>query len=544
MWTLLLLFRTLIPVEIMLKIIRFIFKICVAVFTCLVASCSVFSGSAVFPVSGQDRLLVMANFEKLALSQPFIQPGPNTPKVRLYQVAFDGTLNDRERVPSEEQPTIVAKIAGLIEAKGKVHYYPGPGMQGESISLRDAMLGTSCIEVAEKAFADFKKVADTWRGEDPDVEIRVFVTGFSRGAATARHFMNLVAARDGGARQAFKKNPARFYALLFDTVSTGQMDRLRLSLPPTLDYLIHFVALDEARPLFKPVIDVRPEAQGATPITGLAMGYPSRINLVLLPGAHSDIGTAYLDGIGNEYLVLVEQALYSMGLHDRNCWELDDHLVVGKHDSRGLMDKALGVQAPDSHGKVARYYFPEPVADLTPDEVESIAARLERLKRARPVEAAGMYTQRHRKEGLELALKRVRNTLRVQSYQDSSNTIIPDSFTFSDEHGVRKLSFWRNPAVGGRLNTLVFDDELWSYFSESKISTLYISQHEKRGKQYLATYIDNDLVRVTPASSNERPLFSRSTPACERTPDGHIVSPIKVMILGSGSNEEGSQAGR
>jgi hypothetical protein len=505
------------------------------------ASCSIFSGSEVYPVSDHDRQAVAENFSKLDSHVPYIQPVRQSPHVRLYKVAFDGTLNDRERVPRQEQKTIVAHISKLIDVDGDVHYYPGPGMQGESISWIDAMFGTSCIKVAEHAVADYENVSHRWRAADPNVEIRVFVTGFSRGAATARHFMNLVSERDAVLRQTSPtSNPSRFYALLFDTVSTGQTDRLKLSLPTELDYLVHFVALDESRPLFEPVIDVMPKDRGGLPIFGLHGGFlPDRINLVDMPGAHSDIGSSYKEGIGNEYIVLAEQITYLMGLHKKNCWDVfDDYFVYGKHDSRGLLDKLIGVHAPNQYGESKRTYIPKSISEVPPEQYFQLIQRLDALEHSPLGIAASMQTYRHQKLGLTLLLKRTGASLQIEGFEDDVHTIDPSSFLFVEENGVRKLKFHRN-VTPQNTNVLVFDDTLWSYLPEDTVSVFNITRLERDGKNFLATFVDNKLISIVPSRLGDTLVFPSTLPRCEFLPNGEAVNPLKIMILspsGKGGN--------
>lgn len=512
---------------------RLIYNAGILALTSLSASCSVFSGSAIYPLSDHERRSVTENFAKLNSHVPYIQTTRQSPHVRLYKVAFDGTLNDRERVPKQEQNTVIAHISKLINVNGDVHYYRGPGMQGESISWLDAMFGTSCIKVAEQAVADYEAVARRWRAADPDVEIRMFVTGFSRGAATARHFMNLVAAHDAVFRKAAPTmNPSRFYALLFDTVSTGQTDRLKLNLPADLDYLIHFVALDESRPLFKPVIDVMPKEMGGKPILGLHNGFfPDRINLVEMPGAHSDIGGSYKEGVGNEYIVFTEQILYLMGLHNKNCWDVfDDNFVEGKHDSRGLFDKVVGVHAPNQFGEPERRYIPISVEDVPPEQYLSLIRRLDALESSSLANAAGMQTYRHQKPGLTLLLRRTNAALQVTGFEEDVRTIDPESFLFVKENGVRKLKF-RRSATPQNTDVLLFDDTLWSYLPEDRVSVFNITRLEREGKHFLATFVDNKLIRVVPATLGDTLVFPSTPHRCEFLPNGQAVNPLKIMIL-------------
>jgi hypothetical protein len=101
-------------------------------------------------------------------------------RIHIYKVAFDGTMNDRLRIPLDERETLVARIARTTGAI----YYPGAGMQGRDISYSDAATGASSMEIASRAAREFYKQAEKWYNQDSHSEIRVFVTGFSRGAAT------------------------------------------------------------------------------------------------------------------------------------------------------------------------------------------------------------------------------------------------------------------------------------------------------------------------------------------------------------------------
>ncbi|ERH65998.1 hypothetical protein N172_16075 [Pantoea dispersa EGD-AAK13] len=190
-------------------------------------------------------------------------------------------------------------------------------MQGSSIDYFDAATGRSSMAIAADAEKKFYAQARIWLKQNPETDIRVFVTGFSRGAATARHFINIVSNHWG---QYFNSdiNSPRFYALLYDTVATGQQDRLILNIPQDVDYLVHFVAIDEARNwLFIPTID-----EDKTPLLRGVQFFPTnRINTIYLPGSHSDIGASYSKGIGDLYITLTEQFLYMMGLAQTNCWE-------------------------------------------------------------------------------------------------------------------------------------------------------------------------------------------------------------------------------
>lgn len=312
--------------------------------------------------------------------------------VRVYKVAFDGTMNDREKVPLGERATMVARIARLINAN---HYYPGAGMQGVEPDIGDAMTGKSSKGLALKATNDFYAVAQQWHREDPNAEIRIFITGFSRGAATAREFMNQVNKIWPEKFPAFATDLPHFYAMLYDTVSTGQKETLDLRLPSNVDYLVHFVATDEARNiLFTPTVDVfslKPDICQDRHKSGI----PARINTIYLPGAHSDVGTSYSEGIGDLYIILSEKFIYMLGLNKTHSWGLkDDPLLKGRHDSRGLMDKLFAAPDPGKFARIARAEHHVQVKPQSPTRHAENQHRLQKMQKANAERASSLSTSR------------------------------------------------------------------------------------------------------------------------------------------------------
>lgn len=201
----------------------------------------------------------------------------------------------------------------------------------------DAAIGYTLVEVAERAVDKAIEAIEAQLQPDKEVDIRLFVSGFSRGGATARHFMNVFEQRwrerDRGSRI------PRLYALVFDTVATGQRENLLLQVPVTTDLFYHFVSMAERRLLFSPIIDIE-----RGPLGG-------RILTVAIPGAHSDVGASYVGGVGSEYLANIDALLASMGLIAQQCFSVNgDARAQGKNDSRWLIDLLRGVGAPDTSG--------------------------------------------------------------------------------------------------------------------------------------------------------------------------------------------------
>lgn len=260
----------------------------------------------------------------------------DSPHKRVYFVAFDGTWNDRDNVFPGEKSTNPAQ---LEEKVSKLYdgdtldgrYYEGVGTRTNGLNkLMDGMTGHGTEERAERAFTDFQEKASQWLKDDPKAQIHVVVTGFSRGAASARHFMNLldergVPADEGKTRvtpdvysdigatktervfENFLREPGSVSssALLYDTVATGQENVVKLGIPPSTRFVVHITSQDENRPAF--------------PLTSTFGGKqesfddPRHLN-ISLPGVHSDIGGGYGEGVNKLGLYLGEQALYKLGL--------------------------------------------------------------------------------------------------------------------------------------------------------------------------------------------------------------------------------------
>lgn len=337
----------------------------VILFWLVLSGCSsLFSGTREVPISEEQKI----RLQKLGEAYPTILPRVNTGKAGVYTlvVAFDGTNNDLFNTPDSENATVVGRLyQDVYDEVHKGHerasipvdalwakYYRGPGCPSWIACPFDSAIGWSTWLTARRAMVDVRaKIARM----DAEVrEVHVVVIGFSRGAATSRYFLNLMASKPllnvrGEALT------VRSYALLFDTVATGLANNLDLSLPPNLEFAYHFVAQNETRKFFGLVVDAD-ESYERNPLAKLYY-FPQRIVTIQVPGAHSDLGDSYKKGAGMAVTQFARKTMAAMGLRPplRNykcdlpenseqpgCRILDE----GLHDSRGLIDLWMGVPSP------------------------------------------------------------------------------------------------------------------------------------------------------------------------------------------------------
>ncbi|MCG8276426.1 DUF2235 domain-containing protein [Stenotrophomonas sp. NLF4-10] len=186
-----------------------------------------------------------------------------------------------------------------------IRYLEGPGTQGNPLTRTiDAVLGYTYEERLEKMYADLVDKAQEWRRADPNVNIRVLSTGFSRGASQAAGFTNLLHERGivDPTSRSFDANGKIIYIRhiappgmtpqavgLFDPVATGIPERFDRRLAPSVVSGFQITALDETRARF-PSDQLMPPDVSAD----------GRFLNVQVGGAHSDIGGSYLrDGLAS-----------------------------------------------------------------------------------------------------------------------------------------------------------------------------------------------------------------------------------------------------
>ena len=287
-------------------------------------------------------------------------------------VLFDGTRNDRLNVPDDERQTVIGHLYDRLKINPSIallRYQPGAGTQPMyPDALLDAATGYTLRHVADKEVDEVLKFIDETRKHAPDSDVRLLVSGFSRGGATARHFMNVFDQRWRERQRV--GSPPRFFALIFDTVPFGQRGKLLLQVPASADMFYHFVSIDERRVAFKPVLDVSQDS------------VPGRIVTIPIPGAHSDVGGSYVGGVGSEYLADIDALLSGMGLLPQQCFEVDgDARLQGKNDSRWLIERLLGIGAPNTTQDIQSREVIDILADRVPEDFwDGWNARMQQLE--------------------------------------------------------------------------------------------------------------------------------------------------------------------
>jgi Uncharacterized alpha/beta hydrolase domain (DUF2235) len=238
---------------------------------------------------------------------------------RLFIASFDGTRNSK-RDPAkftnvalvDEQFRDYAQNAEDRLGYAPIHagYVEGPGTQGGVSGLIDAVRGSSYEARLEEMYLKFVVQAHKWIVENPDADIRIMATGFSRGAEQVAGFTRMVEERgiqnpldarynrdaDGLiiGRVVYPNPPLREpgtviqAATLFDPVGTGVPRLHDRRLAGSVVSAFQITAGLEPRDLFQ-----------GTWITDPGITTDGRFLNVTVAGAHSDIGGGYRrDGLG------------------------------------------------------------------------------------------------------------------------------------------------------------------------------------------------------------------------------------------------------
>ncbi len=274
----------------------------------------------------------------------------------VFVAVFDGTWNDKEDpgLPRTVPAQLADDLASLARSDPLVqpHYYEGVGTRVSALlRLWDGATGRGTTERAERALSDLKAATAANGGVVP----YVYAIGFSRGAASARHFLNLVDSLPAGAQ------PIRTSALLFDTVATGQAHRLALGVPASNDLTVQIVATREFRFAF-PYVPLQTDAADHP---ALADGNGDQVVEVRVPGAHSDIGGGYDDGIWKVTLAMSRALLTRQGLTigvEGRASDTQAVLNLGRHNSNRV---SLPIpESSDARSSVALIGEKRPKADL------------------------------------------------------------------------------------------------------------------------------------------------------------------------------------
>jgi hypothetical protein len=229
------------------------------------------------------------------------------PHSRFFVANFDGTGNDLWKDP--DHATNVGKLhvqlteAGRQDPRMHSGYIKGAGTQDGLVARTiDGVTGGSYDERIEWMYFEFINRAKEWLEADPNADIRLLATGFSRGAEQAAGFLRLVHERgiqDPGGRKVIHHawGPDTYeWALpplrapgktlmseaLYDPVGTGAPNNHDRQPTSAMTSGVQFTAKDERRNPF-PSTQIIPPGRSAD---GRFVG-------VTVPGAHSDIGGSY-----------------------------------------------------------------------------------------------------------------------------------------------------------------------------------------------------------------------------------------------------------
>ena len=197
-------------------------------------------------------------------------------------------------------------------------YHPGVGTYGRKVRrIFNAAFAPDHLDVGRIIRAAVADLQGSYVPGD-----RVFVFGFSRGAAIARRFASVLPEHFEG------EAPRIRLMAVFDTVASIGKPNLdeddrpvsdvvfeNGTISPLIDEALHLVSLDDARKAFLPTL----------------MNADARVTEVWLPGVHSDVGGGYRqDGLSDLALqfMLDEFERRDLGLHVLAPVQVDFDTVV------------------------------------------------------------------------------------------------------------------------------------------------------------------------------------------------------------------------
>jgi uncharacterized protein (DUF2235 family) len=169
--------------------------------------------------------------------------------------AFDGTWNSEKDAGKYDRNTNVVRFKDQYD--GTSFFYQGVGTRHGAVGkFFGGAFGVGGKERVEIACRD---VARQFAAGDRDID----VIGFSRGAALAAHFANVIA-EDGVKVDGVRERPGVRFLGVFDLVAAFgipinlgfNFNRVnlgyKLGLSPSVKHCYHALALDEARQAFRP----------------------------------------------------------------------------------------------------------------------------------------------------------------------------------------------------------------------------------------------------------------------------------------------------
>jgi hypothetical protein len=262
-------------------------------------------------LSEADVQTVIAAQEKLASMRVRpIDDGTNPNLVQL-EISFDGTWNSRDDMIFDTNPALLNEMFD-----GPNDYQVGVGTTPASMLL-GGLSGAGIHNRIDRAYENLVAEINRQKQANPDAQIVLITSGFSRGSTAARAFVNELnkrgvpdlASGDGRGNYGRYHEPPRIGAMiLFDTVGsvgipgTNLNPGLDLSIPANAENVLHLTAGGEVRrpfPLSSAVDPSRPDDE--------------RIAEIELPGAHSDVGGSYSNEYSRIALELAQGYLRRLG---------------------------------------------------------------------------------------------------------------------------------------------------------------------------------------------------------------------------------------
>ncbi|MCW8978615.1 MAG: type VI secretion system PAAR protein [Marinobacter sp.] len=309
----------------------------------------------------QDKILTRPNKREKA---------GNSLRIGIF---FDGTANhkDNDKHLPDRDITNVAKLFDLYEsgANSERIYIPGPGtiaghIAPDGFDAREDIIGLALgvgpegghkrIQTAITALND---ILDESK---PDVVV-LDVFGFSRGAALARHFVNLVNEWPASIilpeinEPSLSTSVVSFRKLnafprditarvgfigLFDTVGSfylpGNQNNLDFNVnlrPDSADRIVHLTAHHEIRRNF-PLSSIREPA-----------GLPSNFSEIALPGVHSDVGGGYENPVGGiqNHEIFTVRVFSGHGMNYRTIQSAQKKIeALNRNDHRNIQARVEG----------------------------------------------------------------------------------------------------------------------------------------------------------------------------------------------------------
>ncbi|NRA34865.1 MAG: DUF2235 domain-containing protein [Polyangiaceae bacterium] len=247
----------------------------------------------------------------------------------LALYAFDGTTNNEQNTAKPK--THVSALVEMYTAKS--FYIPGVGTTNDTwFNALGTLAGKGTATRMKAMLEAFERNYRKGKGDT-----KIDIIGFSRGAATARGFANIISKR-------YPCLTIRFMGL-FDTVAALGLPfdpvnfniGVDLTIPSSVQYVAHAVAAGEYREFF-PLSSISSEYRPGSSYAALKEIRGDKFWEKPFAGAHSDIGGgAYHDGANLNALGFVYNAGVSRGVpFDYGRFDADAYKSAPAHDSRYL----------------------------------------------------------------------------------------------------------------------------------------------------------------------------------------------------------------